>query len=117
MNFRNVGPAGPAALPACGLAVVLLVQLAHRVVDVCEDEDVVWTTSHTLGQDVARLARVALANGQRRILEQQLEECRWVYNETLAERKRAYQQRGETLCLYATQALLPVWKLTGSTTE
>ena len=56
--------------------------------------------------------RVYLTNGQRRILEQQLEACRWVYNETLAERKRAYEERGESLRLYDTQAMLPVWKLT-----
>ncbi|NJN17035.1 MAG: IS200/IS605 family element transposase accessory protein TnpB [Oscillochloris sp.] len=56
--------------------------------------------------------RVYLTNGQRRILAQQLEECRWVYNETLAERKRAYEERGESLRLYDTQAMLPVWKLT-----
>ncbi len=56
--------------------------------------------------------RIYLTNGQRRTLEQQLEECRWVYNETLAERKRAYEERGESLRLYDTQAMLPVWKLT-----
>lgn len=56
--------------------------------------------------------RIYLTNGQRRILEQQLEECRFVYNETLAERKRAYAERGEALRLYDTQAMLPVWKLT-----
>jgi putative transposase len=50
-------------------------------------------------------------NGQRRILAQQLEACRWTYNEVLAERKWAYEERGETLRLYDTQALLPVWKL------
>ena len=55
--------------------------------------------------------RIYLSNGQRRMLEQQLEECRWAYNETLAERKRAYEERGETLRLYDTQAMLPVWKL------
>lgn len=55
--------------------------------------------------------RIYLTNGQRRILEQQLEECRWVYNEVLAERKRAYEERGEMLRLYDTQAMLPVWKL------
>jgi putative transposase len=32
--------------------------------------------------------RIYLTNGQRRILEHQLEESRWVYNELLAERKR-----------------------------
>ena len=56
--------------------------------------------------------RISLSKGQRRILEQQLEECRWAYNETLAERKRAYEERGESLRLYDAQALLPVWKLT-----
>ena len=56
--------------------------------------------------------RISLSKGQRRILEQQLEECRWAYNETLAERKRACEERGESLRLYDTQALLPVWKLT-----
>ena len=56
--------------------------------------------------------RIYLTKGQHRILEQQLEECRWVYNETLAERKRAYEERGESLRLYDTQALLPVWKMT-----
>jgi putative transposase len=54
--------------------------------------------------------RIYLSNGQRRILERQLEECRWVYNETLAERKRAYAERGETLSRYDTQAMLPGWK-------
>jgi putative transposase len=56
--------------------------------------------------------RIYLSNGQRRILERQLEVSRWVYNETLAERKRAYEERGESLRLYDTQAMLPVWKLT-----
>ncbi len=56
--------------------------------------------------------RIYLAKGQRRILEQQLEECRWAYNETLAARKRAYEERGESLRLYDTQAMLPIWKLT-----
>ncbi len=56
--------------------------------------------------------RIYLAKGQRRILEQQLEESRWVYNELLAERKRAYKERGESLRKYDTLNLLPVWKLT-----
>jgi putative transposase len=55
--------------------------------------------------------RIYLTNGQRRILAPQLEECLWTYNEVLAERKRAYEERGESLRLYDTQALLPVWKL------
>ena len=53
--------------------------------------------------------RIYLTNGQRRILEQNLEACRWVYNETLATRKQAYEE-GNPLGLYDTQALLPSWK-------
>jgi putative transposase len=67
---------------------------------------------HTERMRKAFKYRIYLTNGQRRVLEQQLEECRWVYNETLAERKRAYEERGESLRLYDTQAMLPVWKLT-----
>ena len=54
--------------------------------------------------------RVYLTGGQRRILEQQLEECRWVYNETLAYRKRAYEDLQRTVSWYATKRLLPLWK-------
>jgi len=55
--------------------------------------------------------RIYLTNGQRRILEQQLEACRWVYNQTLAARRDAYTQ-GAPLGLYDTQAMLPGWKET-----
>ena len=37
--------------------------------------------------------RIYLSHDQRRMLEQQLEEWRWAYNETLAARKRAYEER------------------------
>lgn len=47
---------------------------------------------------------------QRRQLEQQLELCRFVYNETLSVRKRAWEDRGESLNLYDTHKLLPTWK-------
>jgi putative transposase len=63
--------------------------------------------------DLRRIAyqyRLHLTKGQQRLLEQQLEECRWVYNQTLAARRDAWQQRQETLGLYDTQAMLPVWK-------
>jgi putative transposase len=55
--------------------------------------------------------RIYLTDGQRRILEQQLEECRWVYNQTLATRRDAYAEDAP-LRLYDTQALLPLWKET-----
>lgn len=54
--------------------------------------------------------RLHLTKGQQRLLEQQLEECRWVYNQTLALCRDAWEQRQETLRLYDTQALLPEWK-------
>jgi putative transposase len=54
--------------------------------------------------------RLHLTKAQHRILEQQLEECRWVYNQTLAARRDAWEQRQETIGLYDTQAMLPDWK-------
>src|SRR5262249_33719234 len=53
--------------------------------------------------------RVYLTNGQRRILNTMLEECRWVYNQTLEAREYAYEN--SIKCgLYDTQAMLPLWK-------
>jgi putative transposase len=55
--------------------------------------------------------RIYLTNGQRRILNTMLEECRWVYNQTLEARELAYQN--SIKCgLYDTQAMLPGWKQT-----
>ncbi len=59
--------------------------------------------------------RLHLTKGQQRLLEQQLEECRWVYNQTLAARRDAWQQRHQTLGLYDTQAMLPAWKAARTT--
>lgn len=53
--------------------------------------------------------RIYLTNGQKRLLNQQLEECRWVWNETLAARRDAFEQ-GVTLSWYDTKAFLPDWK-------
>src|SRR5438876_12444937 len=55
--------------------------------------------------------RIYLTNGQRRILEQQLEECRFVYNQVLSARRDAYEQ-GVSLSWYETKALLTDWKET-----
>ncbi|MCG8349259.1 MAG: transposase [Chloroflexales bacterium] len=54
--------------------------------------------------------RLHLTKGQQRILAQQLEECRWVCNQTLAARRDAWEQQGTTLGLYDTHAMLPDWK-------
>jgi putative transposase len=55
--------------------------------------------------------RIYLTNGQRRILNTMLEECRWVYNQTLAVRRTAYEQ-GVSLSWYDTKAMLLEWKKT-----
>jgi putative transposase len=47
---------------------------------------------------------------QTRLLLQQLEECRWLYNHLLEERKTAREQRQESLRLYDQQATLPALK-------
>jgi len=47
---------------------------------------------------------------QQRLLAQSLEECRWVYNQTLALRRDTWQQEGRSLHLYDTQRYLPCWK-------
>src|SRR5215216_1988060 len=53
--------------------------------------------------------RIYLTNGQRRILNTMLEECRWVYNQTLEAREFAHEN--SIKCgLYDTQAMLPGWK-------
>src|SRR5215472_11248002 len=44
---------------------------------------------------------------QRRLLCQQLAECRWLYNRLLEERKTAWEQRQEAVRLYDQHALLP----------
>jgi len=49
---------------------------------------------------------------QHRLLEQQFEECRWLYNELLAARRAAWEQRREPLRLYDQQATLPALKVT-----
>ncbi|HLZ22602.1 MAG TPA: helix-turn-helix domain-containing protein, partial [Ktedonobacterales bacterium] len=47
---------------------------------------------------------------QARRLEQQLEECRWLYNHLLAERRDAWEQRQESVRLYDQHATLPALK-------
>jgi putative transposase len=48
---------------------------------------------------------------QRRLLARQLEECRWLWNTLLAERKQAWEARRETIDYYAQKAELPGLKL------
>ena len=53
--------------------------------------------------------RIYLTKGQRRILASQLEECRWVYNQTLAARRDAHAV-GSPIGWYDTKRMLPGWK-------
>src|SRR6516164_6993926 len=48
---------------------------------------------------------------QQRLLERQLEECRWLYNHLLAARRDAWEQRQASLRLYDQQATLPALKV------
>ena len=54
--------------------------------------------------------RLFPTSAQRTSLEKVLELCRWVYNDTLAARKNAYEQEGKSLGLYDTNKLLTQWK-------
>lgn len=47
---------------------------------------------------------------QRTLLNNTLEVCRWVYNETLATRKNAWEQEHKSISLYDTHNLLVDWK-------
>jgi putative transposase len=47
---------------------------------------------------------------QQRLLDAQLEECRWLDNHLLTERRDAWEQRQESLRLYDQQATLPALK-------
>src|SRR6516162_1286099 len=47
---------------------------------------------------------------QQRLLERQLEECRWLYNYLLAARRDTWEQRQESVRLYDQQATLPALK-------
>ncbi|HEV8194525.1 MAG TPA: transposase [Ktedonobacterales bacterium] len=47
---------------------------------------------------------------QQCLLDAQLEDCRWLYNELLAARRAAWEQRQESVRLYDQQASLPPFK-------
>src|SRR5262245_11156023 len=49
---------------------------------------------------------------QRRLLRCRLEECRWRWNTRVAERKRAWEERRETVGYYGQQNALPGLKAT-----
>ena len=43
-------------------------------------------------------------------MERTLELCRWVYNETLSAKRKAWDDEEKNLSLYATNKLLTNWK-------
>src|SRR5258708_5204185 len=49
---------------------------------------------------------------QQRLLDRQVEECRWLWNTLLAERKAAWEERQEAVDYYAQKAELPPLKAT-----
>jgi len=54
--------------------------------------------------------RLRPSKSQRTKLMQTLELCRWVFNETLATRKNAWEQDKKSISLYDTNKLLTSWK-------
>ncbi len=54
--------------------------------------------------------RLNPTKAQRSALENMLEQCRRVYNQTLGYRKDTYEQKGESVSLYDTNKLLTQWK-------
>ena len=47
---------------------------------------------------------------QAKLLQAQLDECRWLYNELLSQRKIAYEELGATLSKYQQLMFLPILK-------
>ena len=54
--------------------------------------------------------RIYPTRKQRHILNDILEECRWVYNQTLGFRKEVWERCQESLTYYDTTQVLPYWK-------
>ncbi len=54
--------------------------------------------------------RIYPTKSQRSVLDQNLELCRQVYNDTLALRKNTYEQEGKSISLYETNNVLTTWK-------
>ena len=54
--------------------------------------------------------RLRPSKSQRTNLMRTLELCRWLYNETLAVRKKAWEQASKSLSLYDTNKMLTLWK-------
>ena len=54
--------------------------------------------------------RLFPTRSKRRIFQDTLDHCRYIYNRILETRRDAWQDTQETLYLYDTVRLLPIWK-------
>jgi putative transposase len=54
--------------------------------------------------------RLYPTKSQRTKMERTLDLCRWTYNQTLAYRKKAWEEEGKSVSKYETHNLLPAWK-------
>jgi putative transposase len=54
--------------------------------------------------------RLYPSKSQTTLLERTLEICRWVYNDTLALRKDAWEQEHHSISLFETNKILTQWK-------
>jgi putative transposase len=59
---------------------------------------------------IAYKFRLYPSSAQRTRLEQTLDLCRWVWNQTLALRKDAWEQEQRRVSYFETKRMLPVWK-------
>jgi putative transposase len=54
--------------------------------------------------------RLKPTKSQVAILNRQLDLCRWVYNETLALRKNAWEKENRSISYFESKRMLPIWK-------
>lgn len=54
--------------------------------------------------------RIYPTKSKKTTMERTLELWRWTYNQTLAERKNAWENEGKSISKYETHNLLPKWK-------
>ena len=54
--------------------------------------------------------RIYPTQSQTTTMNQTLETCRWIYNETLAYRKDTWEEKHENISLFDTTKLIPIWK-------
>ena len=54
--------------------------------------------------------RIYPTRSQITTMNQTLETCRWVYNETLTYRKNMWEEKHENISLFDTTKLIPIWK-------